>query len=137
MFSIFNNYFCQYGQKSTIVRKYLYPLLVQEGARTSYQKHQLSNGCIFSSIKIDQLCRNGFYYKWRIHKHSLHWLWLGKSVTIKSHFIQSYHCSSNRLEVTEKHRLSSFSFVILASHVSRKKLVCRGSCNWGHSTSIL
>ena len=45
----------------------------------------------------------------------------GKSATIEGHFIQSYHCSSNRLEVTEKHRVNSYSFVILASHVCSKQ----------------
>ena len=28
---------------------------------------------------------------------------VGKRVRIESHFIKFYHCSSNRLEVTEKH----------------------------------
>ena len=54
-----------------------------------------------------------------------------KSVTIENHFIQSYHCSYNRLEVAEKHRVNCYSFVILASHV-----VLRSRGSSGHFTSI-
>ena len=58
------------------------------------------------------------FWEWRIHKHWNGYGW-GKRVTIEGHFIQSYHCSSNRLEVTEKYRVNSYSFVILANHVCR------------------
>ena len=39
------------------------------------------------------------------------------SFKIKNMFSFKDHCSSYRLEVIEKHRVNSYSFVILASHV--------------------
>ena len=57
-----------------------------------------------------------FFCEWRNHEH-----WNSYSGAIESHFIQPNNCLSNQLEVTEKHRVNSYSFVILASHVCRKK----------------
>ena len=66
----------------------------------------------------------------RIHEH---WNGCGvvKSVTMESHFIQSYHWSSNRLEVTKKHWVNSYSFVILPV-----MFVVKSQGSSGHSISI-
>ena len=56
------------------------------------------------------------FCEWRIHEY-----WNGCDGGIESHFIQSYNCSSNRLEVTEKHWTNSYSSAIFASHVCHEK----------------
>ena len=55
----------------------------------------------------------------RIHKH-----WIGqegKRETIESHFVQSYHCSSNRLKVAKKCWVNSYSFTVLPYYVCPMK----------------